>query len=364
MNPYSKLLFILILCIIAACKSFQDPDAKYSYVQPLTERGLETSTLQAEGLDENTIMQMSDRIIREEFKRIDGVLILKNNKLVYEEYFHGYTKDIPHNIYSCTKSITSMLVGIAIDQKIIDTIDTPILQFFPEYTSIQNSSQWKEQITIRNLLDMNSGLDCDDWYKGSSDKMNQSTDPVKYIRDLPSINKPGTTGSYCTGGAVLLGRILENKSGMSLEAFANKNLFDPLEIKKYRWDKLQDGKSFGGGGLFLRHRDMAKIGLLMLNKGTWQSNQLISRNWVELSEKNTSKLRGPFDGYGLLWWKQNFPHNNENIEVYFSSGNGGQDIFIVPSKKMVIVMTGSNINSGQGFQNIIMLKDYIIPAIK
>ncbi len=363
---YKIILFLFVTTLfLVTCHKFDDPSANYTYRIPLAGNELEVSSLGKEGIDSTLIIDMSDKIIREEFKRIDGLLILRNNKLVYEEYFHGYSESVPHNIYSATKSITSILTGIAIEKGLISSVDDKILPLLPEYTSYANPDPRKAEITIRNLLNMSSGLDCDDWNANTETYMNQSSDWVKFTLDLPQVHDPGTNGLYCTGGVVTLGQIIENQSEVRLDEFADQNLFEPLGITNYKWKTSGDGRISGGGGqLFLRPRDMAKIGLTMLNNGIWEGNQVIPRNWVQQSAQNFITLPGPFTGYGFLWWKQTFTKNDNNVYTFFASGNGGQEIFVIPSEQMVIVFTQGNQDTSSGIQDMDMIQNYILPAIQ
>jgi len=356
-----KNLYILLftVCILVSCEKFSDPNPNYSYSIPDPGPSeFVVSSLEAEQMDELLITQMTDLIIREEYKRIDGLLILRNNKLIYENYFHGYSNTVLHNIFSAGKSITSMLVGIAIDKGFINSVNTPVAELLPEYKSFKNPDSRKAAITIEHLLNMSSGLDCEDWYQHTEDEMQQSDDWVKFTLDLPMVYDPGSHASYCTGCAVTLGRIIENQSGLSLQEFANKYLFEHLSITSYKWHIMPDGKASGGGLFFLTPRDMAKIGSLMLNEGVHNGEQIVSKEWVEQSSQSKVKLLA-FDGYGYLWWKQAFIND---IETYFADGNGGQQIFIVPSKELVIVFTGGNQNTGIGAQNFQIVNNFILAA--
>jgi CubicO group peptidase (beta-lactamase class C family) len=362
MNRKPLYIFLFAVCFMVSCEKLSDPNPNYTYSIPESEQSeFVVSSLEAEGMDEALIIQMTNLIIREEYKRIDGLLILRNNKLIYENYFHGYSKDIRHNIYSASKSITSILIGIAIEKGFNNSVNTPVTQLLPEYDSFKNPDPRKDEITVEHLLNMSAGLDCEDWYQHTEEQMQQSNDWVKFTFDLPMINDPGTHGSYCTGCPVTLGRIIENGSGLSLEEFANKYLFKPMNITSYKWHIMPDGKASGGGLFFLKPRDMAKIGLLMLNGGIYNGEQLVSEEWIKQSSQNKIKLLGPFDGYGYLWWKQAFTNN---IETFFADGNGGQHIFIVPSKELVIIFTGGNQNTGVGLQNFQIVNNYILTAIK
>lgn len=360
-----KILCVLSIafCSILSCDRFDDPPATYIYSVPRYVPGeFSVSSLEAEGLDARLIEQMTDLIIREEYKRINSLLILRNYKLVYENYFHGYYADVLQNMYSAAKSITAILAGIAIDKGFITSVNARIVDLLPEYNQFENPDLRKEEITIEHLLNMSSGLDCDDWYQHTESQMQASQDWVKFTLDLPMTHDAGSYGSYCTGGAVILGRIIEHQSGMSLEEFANLYLFKPLGITQYQWHIMPDGRPSGGGLFFLRPRDMARIGLLMLNHGVWNNEQIVSEGWVVQCSRNQIKLQGPFDGYGYLWWKQAFQNNT--IETYFADGNGGQNIIVVPSERMVLVFTAGNQNTGVGLQNFGIVNNYILPAIK
>jgi CubicO group peptidase (beta-lactamase class C family) len=345
------ILIITLFLLVDGCDQFSDPAKVYRYSPPPSNSELEVSTLAQEDIDEAPITDMTNAIITEKFKRINSVMILRNNKLVYEQYFQGYSQDIPHNIYSSTKSIISILTGIAIDKGYIPGVSATALAFLPEYNALLNPDPRKEAITIADLLNMASGLSCDDWYAGTEQELSGDADLVRSTLDLPMLHDPGTTGTYCTGGVWILAKIIENQSGMSIEKFAQQYLFSHLNIKEYKWIDRK---------LFLRPRDMAKVGLLMLNNGLWEGEQVVSQEWVAQSARNVIKLPGPFEGYGNLWWKQSFAND---ITTYFSSGNGGQDIFIVPSKNLVVVFTTGNQNTSLGLQNIYMLKDFIFPAL-
>ena len=362
MNRIPVYILLLAICFLMSCEKFSDPSPNYAYSIPDSEQNeFLVSSLEAEGMDETLITQMADLIIREEYKRIDGLLILRNSKLVYENYFHGHSSDILHNIFSAGKSITSILVGIAIDKGFINGVDTPIIPLLPEYQDFKNPDPRKNLFTIEHFLNMTSGLDCDDWYQQTESQMQQSNDWVKFTLDLPMVYDPGSHGSYCTGCAVTLGRVIENASGLTLQEFAGKYLFKPLNIVEYKWHIMPDGKASGGGLFFLRPRDMAKIGLLMLNNGMQNGDQIVSKEWIQLSGRNNVKLPGPFDGYGYLWWKQSF---EGEIESYFADGNGGQQIFIMPSKELVVVFTGGNQNTSIGLQNFEIVNNYVLASIK
>jgi CubicO group peptidase (beta-lactamase class C family) len=354
-------LFSMGVCCITSCAQFHDPDAQYTYEVPRSAQGEFTvSSLTAEAMDES-VAHVTDLIAGEHYKRIDAMLIARNGKLVYENYFHGHSGDVLHNIFSAGKSITSILAGIAIDKGFLENVNTPVVQLLPEYKDFKNADPRKDSITVEDFLNMRSGLACDDWYQGTESDMQRSRDWVKFTLDLPMISNPGEQGSYCTGCSVTLGRIIENRSGLTLQEFANRYLFQPLGIATYQWHIMPDGKASGGGLFFLRPRDMVKVGLLMLNGGAYNGQQVVSKAWVDRCTMTLLKLPGQFDGYGYLWWKQQF---SGGIDSYFASGNGGQYIFVIPSKELVVVFTGGNKNTSVGLQVFEIIDKYILPATR
>ena len=270
-----------VFLLFTACE-FTDPDSHYTYQIPSElNDGLEISSIEAEGLDQSRLVNLTDLITKETYKRLHSMLILKNGKLVYENYFNGYREDILHNNYSAAKSFTSLLIGIAIDKGFIESVDIPVLSLLPEYADSQNPDARKNTITIRHLLTMNTGLNCNDWIPQGPGEihMRKTSDWIRYTFDLPLINDPGMHPSYCTGNVVALGRIIEKTSGISLQEFANTYLFGPLGISKYKWDIMPDGRASGGGLFYLRPRDMAKISLLILTKGVWKEKRIVSTSW-------------------------------------------------------------------------------------
>ena len=166
---------------------------------------------------------------------------------------------------------------------------------------------------------------------------------MKFVLDLPTRADPGTQASYCTAGVVLLGHVITQASGMSLDAFAATWLFGPLNIREVSWRRDPDGRATGGGGLRLRPRDAAKLGTLYANEGTWNGVRVIPEEWVMQSRLRVTSLGR--DGYGFLWWKRPFTHNGVELECFFTSGNGGNFVFVFPALELVATFTGSNYNS-------------------
>jgi CubicO group peptidase (beta-lactamase class C family) len=274
--------------------------------------------------------------------------------LVQEWYFNGYGNDILHNVYSCTKSVVSTLVGIAIDKGEIDDVDARLLDLFPDITP-QNVDEWKGSITLRDLLMMSAGFDArDSWlYEWERlDDMHDADDAVQYVLDLPMAFEPGSRFEYTNGVSHLLSCLITEKTGMSAAEYADEHLFGPLGITNYEWDADDAGRSWGYSNLHMRPRDMAKIGYLFLNEGEWDGEQLISKSWVREATRHRidANLR---DGYGYQWWV-------DNDGYYLALGYMGQFIIVIPEHDIVTVFTGGTPDT---FGYVIDLPErFIMPA--
>jgi len=326
--------------------------------------GWTPSTPANEGMSD-TQLQASMELIRDRiFTGVDSMVVARHGKLVAESYFNGYGRESLHDLRSTGKSVTSALAGIAIEQGLLG-VDDPIAQHIPQFDRHDNMSARKRGIHVYHLLNMNSGLDCNDWEsssKGNEERMYDARDWVGFILDLPMAYEPGVATTYCTGGVVVLGYIISQKSGMALDAYANSYLFGPLGIRDSGWRRSPDGAATGGGGLRLKPRDAAKFGQLYLDGGTWNGARVVPEAWVQLSQQRLYSLGT--DRYGFLWWKRSFSRASGNVDSFFTSGNGGNFIFVIPSLDLVVVFTGSNYNSSLGDQPFRILADRVLPAVQ
>lgn len=333
---------------------------RYKYVQPKkTSDALATASIKESGLDLALLSSMVDKIVSGTYSNIHSVLIAKGNKLVFEEYFYDYGRDSLHEMRSATKSVVSALVGIAIDKGVIKDKSEKVLNYFPEYGI---TDPVKKNITIANMLENRSGLDCDISNPNSSGNetaMNFSQDWVKFTLDLPMIDVPGGKGMYCSGNPITLCRIIEKASGAALSSFAEENLFKPMDIKNYKWNfnpTAANAEDFCQ--LYLTPRSMLKFGLACLNKGNWNGRQVIPTGWVQDSTSKHSVIQGV--NYGYLWWLKYLMAEGVRYEGIAAQGNGGQRIFLFPAQDMVVVITGGNYNSQSPSDALIA--EYILPA--
>lgn len=332
----------------------------------------------AVGINESKLDFLHKRIEDETFKQLQSILIVRDDKLAYETYFQGTDFSHRHNVRSASKAITSTAIGIAIDTEYISGVDAPVYPFFEDvYSSFEHwNDAEKRALTIRDLLTMTSCLECDDWNefsRGNEERMYLIKDWVKFTLDLPvrgvrwepaqGDNPPVYDFSYCTGGVVVLGALLEQATGMSFAEFVDVNLFQPLQITDYEWSYTPTRHVMTGGGLNIRSRDMAVYGCLYLNKGFLNGEQIVSEAWIDESWRVHATIDDE-QTFGYLWWRRSFDVNGQKHRSYFAAGNGGQTIWVFPDLDMVVVMTSTAYGTRYGNrQPVQILQDYILPAI-
>ena len=332
---------------------------------PLSEATPESQGLRGAQLEEAVI-----RISNGDYGKIHSLLITRNNYLVFEKYFEEYDRDKLHKINSATKSITSALIGIAIEQGKIDSVKVKLLRFFPEYENLENWNTHKKSITLENLLTMTAGFQWDElsipYTNPINDarKMAASRNPIKYMLDLPMSGSPGTF-EYNSGCTTLLGGILKKASGQSAKELATDYLFKPSGIQDFFWKTYSDGTINTGWGLLMRPIDMARFGILYLNGGSWQGNQIIPKEWCRVSTKEHTKTSIYNFSYGYQWWR--LSNDDPTVtrltknDIYFALGYGGQFIVVIPHLEMVIVSTAENYGKIRLFLKLI--REYIFPAV-
>lgn len=263
-------------------------------------------------------------------------LIIKDDVIIDEYYKDGYDQDSVFTLQSCSKSITSTLIGIAIDQGFIDGTDVPISQYFPQIEQYSNENL--KNITIWHLLTHTSGLDISD--NAIWDNWRASDDWVEYALSRPSVSAPGEVFDYSTAGTHLLTAILEKATGMSAYDFGKKYLFDPMGMTSVKCETAPEGTSDGGNGFAMNIYDMAKIGKLYLDAGKWQGRQLVSAQWIQEATSLQYKRSTGSADYGYQWWVRTF--GDKNYDAFFAQGHAGQYIFVVPEINLIVVFTSNH----------------------
>ncbi|MGD9091718.1 MAG: serine hydrolase, partial [Anaerolineales bacterium] len=282
--------------------------------------GWRTTTPEEQRIDSVKLEKMMGDIEKNNYA-IESVIIVRNGYIVLEGYPNPeYGPNDRHVLWSATKSVTSALIGIAIKEGFIDSINQTMVDFFPE-RKIEDIDAGKRQITIEHLLTMTPGYQ---WGDRTGKPMRNNPNPVQFVLDRPMVSDPGREFNYGDGASHLLSAIIGNTTGSSALDFADAYLFEPLGISNVEWKSDPQGVNFGGSGLFMTPRDMAKVGYLYLNDGIWEGDQLLPKDWVERSTKpiNVSSWNG--HGYGYQWWTL------AQGGVHFAHGLYGQSIFVIP----------------------------------
>jgi CubicO group peptidase (beta-lactamase class C family) len=328
-----------------------------------TDDGWATSTPEAEDMDGAVVLDALEAIRDGFYPGVDGLVVARNDRLVAEGYFNGFGRESRRDLRSASKSITSVLTGIAVDQGRL-AVNDPIAQYIPEFESYAQMDDRKRAITVLHLLNMQSGIACNDSdpsSPGNEEFMYETADWTKFLLDLPMEQSPGMSARYCTAGVVLLGNIVANATGVPLDDFAATYLFNPLGIQDIAWRRSPDGRAAGGGGLRLRPRDSAKVGNLFLDGGVWNGMSIVSDAWVQDSRQHITSIGS--DAYGYLWWKRSFLVRDAMQDCFFAFGNGGNFIFVLPLERLVVMFSASNYNQPASNQPFTILADRILPAL-
>lgn len=315
---------------------------------------------------------------------IHSVVVARRGKLVFEQYFTGmdqpwgegevkreFSATSLHDMRSASKSVVSLLVGIAIDRKLIAGAEEPVARFFPQYAPMP--AGW-DAVTLRHLLTMSSGVQWDETLPWSDPKNDEphlalDADPLRYVLSKPIVAPPDALWAYNGGGTDLLGNMLERVSGKTLQAFAGEVLFQPLGITAFEWKGYpRNGKIAAAAGLRLRPRDAAKIGQLVLNRGAWQGKQIVPADWIDKSTTPRFQAAGYFGGtmfYGYQWWMGRSIANGRQVNWVAAFGWGGQRIFIVPELDLVMMTTAAQYGRPkEGLAAMDILANVVIAAVR
>jgi len=263
---------------------------------------------------------------------IQSLMIQKEGELIYEDYRYGMEANDPVNIKSASKSVLSLLIGIAIEKGYLDGTDQTIGEFFAEYF-MENPDSIKENITIGNLLTMQSGLETTSFRNYG--RWVLSSNWVNFALDMPLSDKPGGEMLYSTGTSHLLSVILTKAAGMSTRAFANEYLFEPMDIEVGGWDRDPQGYYMGGNNMALSPESLLKIGTMVMNVGTYNDKQIVSKEWILESVRVYTRSRYNPYNYGYMWWRKPVG----DYQLFFAWGNGGQYILIFPELETVVSVT-------------------------
>lgn len=363
-----KILIFVVGLFIQSLVLAQQP-AAYRYTPPeKLNDGISTGTLKDAGLDEAKIVAGTNEILKGTYPNIHSLLIFRNGRLVYENYFTGedvergvgplgivkHTRDTLHDMRSVTKSIVGMAVVLAHAQRKIKSLDQPVFDFFPEYAKYADGD--KKNITVKHLLTMSAGLEWNERIPytdpaNSEIKMNRSTNPIEFVLSQKLATRPGSEFNYSGGTTQVLAEIVKKATGLPIDEYTAKNLFAPLGITTFTWVKDRNGYPSAASGLRLRSRDLAKISLLLMNSGKWNGKQIIRSTLVEESVKSHMALPGGPPGlsmsYGYQIWLPSYSVGDVKISTIAFNGNGGQVVQIDKGRNIITVVTAGNYDQRQ-----------------
>ena len=285
------------------------------------------------------------------YRDLKGIVVVLHGLIAAERYYNGEAPGSLHDIRSAGKSITSLLIGIAIDEGLIHSVNDTVQRYLP-----QTKATAIGDVTLDELLTMRSGLAANDeigGLPGNEDKFDQAADPVAFLTRIPRTTQPGTAYAYNSMNAYAAGLIVASAARQDEADYARLRLFQPLGISQYNWAKDAAGHTKGQGNLSLSTRDLSKIGQLVLNQGTYGGHRIVSAGWIRESLKPRVDIRkfDPFaDDYGFFWYSRTHSIKGAQVLVHFASGNGGNKIYIIPSHDMVVAITSSAYNHHYGQQ--------------
>ena len=319
--------------------------------------------------DTKKIRELNLKIAQNLFKEITSLVVIKDGKLLIEEYFNGATRETLHDTRSVGKSFASTMTGIAIKEGFLKSENQTLGEFY-DLKKFANYSPKKDGVTIKSLLTMSSGFDADDNDEespGNEENMYPTKDWVKFALDLP-MDEAKTVGgnwNYFTAGVVVLGDMLHKSVPEGLEKYADKKLFKPLGIKNYEWQYTPQKVASTAGGLRMSSLDFAKFGQLYKNGGQWKGKQILPRSWVEKSFSEHLKLPDWGNGfYGYLFWNKIYNFNGKQYEAFYATGNGGNKIFVFKDQPLVIVVTATAYNKPYAHAQVDkIIERYVLPAV-
>jgi CubicO group peptidase (beta-lactamase class C family) len=319
--------------------------------------------------DKKKIEQLNKSIAQKSFKAITSIVVIKEGKLLIEEYFNDADRNTLHDTRSVGKSFASALTGIAVKDGYIKT-ENETLHSFYNLKEFSNYSAKKDSVKLKDLLTMSSafnGSDQNDDSPGNEENMYPTNNWVKFALDLPmdSTKLNGEQWDYFTAGVILLGDILNKSVPDGLEKYADKKLFQPLDIKNYRWEYTPQHVANTAGGLKMSSLSYAKVGQLYKNRGRWNGKQILPAEWVDKTFTKHLQIPGRTNEfYGYLFWNKTYNINGKNYETFYCAGNGGSKIFVFKDLPLTIVITARAYNRPYGHPQVDkIIEEYILPAV-
>lgn len=399
LDRIARLVFYCLIIVAPACGGSSDgtappvspPPAGFTYSVPgdLGD-GWGIAHADTQGVDVSGLESMMNAIGDGAFPVIDSIAIARNGQLVFDELLRtelneqdarvGNTELDMHAQFSVSKSITSLVVGIAIDEGFIGEVGVPYLDLFP-YTEYANWDERKREITLEHVLTMQTGLQWNEWdppYSSADNQWNrfyrEEHDFSKAVLDLPLVADPGTAFAYNTAATVSLGQAIDNSVPLALEDFGIGELLLPLGITKLEVTRTPTGLLNGGGGFYLRTRDALKFGQLLLSDGSWNGDRIVSSEWLAASLRPRTAVEWPnpeqwdwqVTGYGYQWWLGHYEVDGRLLDTWVAWGFGGQWVVAVPELDLVVAINSDGFDGGDAELNQAhtLIVRHILPALE
>jgi CubicO group peptidase (beta-lactamase class C family) len=376
-----------LLAALISCGDSPTGAVERLSVPPRTGDGWETGSLASVGMAEEPLEELLELVDATPEHRIHGFVLVRNGRLVLEAYWPGtdlepstldpvhrnFDRETPHYVASVSKSLTSVLAGIARDDGGIGSVSDGIFDYFPDHRDLLDEEN--APVTLRHLLSFTSGYEWNEFVYGFGDprdshyRMFRASDPIRHLlgRDVETV--PGAVFHYNSGDTNLLGEVVRRVTGSeTLVDFARERLFEPLEIDDFTWLRFGSAPhvTFASGGASLRPRDMAKLGVLYLDEGRWNGRQVVSAGWVAESVAEAIGFQTQYRslyGYGYNWWLGRSRFRDGTVEYFRAAGWGGQDVFAFPELDLVVVFTAGGFYEARPLSPYDLLEDYILPAV-
>jgi CubicO group peptidase (beta-lactamase class C family) len=329
--------------------------------------GIRTGVAEPDTLPPEVAERLANGVIDGTYPGVRSILVSYKGALLLEEYFYGYDRNRPHQMRSFTKSVISLVAGVAVDRGLLRA-DEPVLARLG-YPTYENPDPRKAKVTLIDLLSNQSGLACNEHditSPGNEVKLFETQDWSKAFVDLPMAADPGTVGRYCSGGFFTAGRIIERVAGTPLSEFAQEALFGPLGIEPADWKwyfTLDRSGRHEFGQIYLRPRDMLKLGILIRQRGEWEDRRIVSASWIDAAVARQSRIDDSDYGLGIWhrWYNVKTPAGDRRVDTIMLSGNGGQKVYLVPSLDLIVVTTGVAFNVESPVNE--MMAGVLLPAM-
>lgn len=318
--------------------------------------------------DPRPIAELTRELERGDHSGIESFVLSTDGQVVARYIASRLATELP-DLRSATKSITALLIGIAIDRGEIPSVRSRVADLLVSYRSVLARDPAKAAMTVEDLLTMRSGLACDDWNPrspGHEDKMYRRRDWIDFWAAQPMQSTPGERFSYCTGNAVALGALLAEVTGIPADQYAAIHLFEPLGIKQAVWARWGQSRDVDTGGhLRLAPDDLLRVGELVLARGRFGERRVVSEEWIQAMTTPRADIPGRAQQYGYLWWLDRTKQAGlPATSLWWAQGNGGNFLIVLPDVNSVLVVTGTRFNRPESLEPMFWLRDRVLPAMQ